>query len=57
LSSHFLIHFGRGQHVDTPRRGAVIRGGYALGPEMAAGWLWSTPTDLLRWAAAIDPSA
>ena len=34
--------------------GAVIRGGYALGPEMAAGWLWSTPTDLLRWAAAID---
>ena len=34
--------------------GTVIRGGYALGPEMAAGWLWSTPTDLLRWATAID---
>jgi CubicO group peptidase (beta-lactamase class C family) len=26
----------------------------SLGPEMAAGGLWTTPTDLVRWAMAID---
>lgn len=34
--------------------GNVIDGGWAIGPEMAAGWLWTTPSDLLRWAIAID---
>jgi CubicO group peptidase (beta-lactamase class C family) len=34
--------------------GAVVPGGAFTGPEMAAGWLWTTPTDLLRWAIAID---
>ncbi|MEA2488617.1 MAG: hypothetical protein QOH21_409 [Acidobacteriota bacterium] len=36
--------------------GKVIPGGWAIGPEMAAGWLWTTPTDLMRWAVAIDQS-
>ena len=35
---------------------SVIRGGWRIGPESAAGWLWSTPTDLMRWAIAIDAS-
>lgn len=34
--------------------GGVVPGGAFVGPEMAAGWLWTTPTDLLRWAIAID---
>ena len=35
---------------------SVIGGGWRIGPEFAAGWLWSTPTDLMRWAVAIDAS-
>lgn len=34
--------------------GRAIEGGWRIGPEMAAGWLWTTPADLLRWAIAID---
>jgi CubicO group peptidase (beta-lactamase class C family) len=36
--------------------GKVIPGGWAIGPEMAAGWLWTTAADLMRWAVAIDES-
>jgi CubicO group peptidase (beta-lactamase class C family) len=34
--------------------GNEIPGGWAIGPEMAAGWLWTTPSDLMRLAIAID---
>ena len=33
--------------------GAVIRGKWPIDPEMAAGGLWTTPTDLARWALEI----
>ncbi|MBV8516975.1 MAG: beta-lactamase family protein [Acidobacteria bacterium] len=36
--------------------GGVIPGGWAIGPEMAAGWLWTTAADLMKWAIAIDAS-
>lgn len=34
--------------------GAVVPGGWSIGPELAAAWLWTTPSDLMRWAVAID---
>jgi CubicO group peptidase (beta-lactamase class C family) len=34
--------------------GHPLQAGHSLGPEMAAGGLWTTPSDLLRWAMAID---
>jgi CubicO group peptidase (beta-lactamase class C family) len=34
--------------------GALIPGGWAIGPEMAAGWLWTSAADLVKWAIAID---
>lgn len=40
----------RGHDAD----GAVLPGGGSVYAEMAAGGLWTTPTDLLRWAIAID---
>ena len=33
--------------------GETIRGGWHVYPEMAAGGLWTTPSDLARWAIAI----
>jgi CubicO group peptidase (beta-lactamase class C family) len=33
--------------------GAIIRGKWPIHPEMAAGGLWTTPTDLARWALEI----
>jgi CubicO group peptidase (beta-lactamase class C family) len=36
-------------HVD----GSVVPGRYHVYPEMAAAGLWTTPTDLLKWAAEI----
>src|SRR5260370_11989408 len=33
--------------------GAVIKGKWPIHPEMAAGGLWTTPTDLARWALEI----
>jgi CubicO group peptidase (beta-lactamase class C family) len=33
--------------------GAVIRGKWPIHPEMAAGGLWTTPTDLANWALEI----
>ena len=33
--------------------GAVIKGKWPIQPEMAAGGLWTTPTDLARWALEI----
>jgi CubicO group peptidase (beta-lactamase class C family) len=33
--------------------GAVIRGKWPIHPEMAAGGLWTTPTDLAKWALEI----
>lgn len=35
------------------RAGAVLPGGWHVYPEMAAAGLWTTPTDLARWALAI----
>jgi len=33
--------------------GAVIKGKWPIHPEMAAGGLWTTPTELARWALEI----
>ncbi len=33
--------------------GAVIKGKWPIHPEMAAGGLWTTPTDLAKWALEI----
>ena len=33
--------------------GAVVKGKWHIQPEMAAGGLWTTPTDLAKWALAI----
>jgi CubicO group peptidase (beta-lactamase class C family) len=33
--------------------GQVIPGGWHIGPEMAAGWMWTSATDLMRWAIAV----
>jgi CubicO group peptidase (beta-lactamase class C family) len=33
--------------------GLVVKGKWPVQPEMAAGGLWSTPTDLAKWALAI----
>lgn len=33
--------------------GAVVTGKWPIQPEMAAGGLWTTPTDLAKWALAI----
>lgn len=33
--------------------GAVVKGKWPIQPEMAAGGLWTTPTDLAKWALAI----
>jgi CubicO group peptidase (beta-lactamase class C family) len=35
------------------RRGGVVPGGWHVYPEMAPAGLWTTPTDLARWALAI----
>jgi CubicO group peptidase (beta-lactamase class C family) len=34
--------------------GSVIKGQWPVHPEMAAGGLWTTPTELARWALAIS---
>ncbi len=36
--------------------GGVIRGKWPIQPEMAAAGLWTTPTDLAKWALAITKS-
>ncbi|HKS25712.1 MAG TPA: serine hydrolase domain-containing protein [Thermoanaerobaculia bacterium] len=33
--------------------GRMLPGGWHIGPEMAAGWMWTSATDLMRWAMAI----
>lgn len=33
--------------------GRMIPGGWHIGPEMAAGWMWTSAMDLMRWAIAI----
>ncbi len=33
--------------------GAVVKGRWAINPEMAAGGLWTTPTELAKWALEI----
>jgi CubicO group peptidase (beta-lactamase class C family) len=33
--------------------GAVVKGKWPIQPEMAAGGLWTTPTDLAQWALEI----
>jgi CubicO group peptidase (beta-lactamase class C family) len=33
--------------------GKELPGGWHSGPEMAAGWMWTTATDLMRWAIAV----
>jgi CubicO group peptidase (beta-lactamase class C family) len=35
------------------RAGAVVPGGWHVYPEMAPAGLWTTPTDLARWAVAV----
>ncbi len=44
---------GEAAHAHT-RSGAPLAGGWHVYPEMAAAGLWTTPSDLLRWALAID---
>jgi len=39
-----------GYHLD----GTPVRGGYGVYPEMAAAGLWTTPSDLARWALALS---
>jgi CubicO group peptidase (beta-lactamase class C family) len=34
-------------------KGAIIKGKWPIHPEMAAGGLWTTPTDLAKWALEI----
>ncbi len=36
--------------------GEVVKGKYRVHPEIGAGGLWTTPTDLCRWAIAIQKS-
>jgi CubicO group peptidase (beta-lactamase class C family) len=36
--------------------GEVVKGKYRVHPEIGAGGLWTTPTDLCRWAMAIQRS-
>jgi CubicO group peptidase (beta-lactamase class C family) len=38
------------------RGGEIIQGKYRVHPEIGAGGLWTTPTDLCRWAVAIQKS-
>jgi CubicO group peptidase (beta-lactamase class C family) len=45
-------HIAQGHNDD----GSVIPGGWRIGPEAAAGWMWTTATDLMRWAIGIDES-
>jgi len=40
--------------VGHKSNGEVVPGRYHVYPEMAAAGLWSTPTDLMRWALEID---
>jgi len=39
------------EQIDTP-----VPGGFHVYPEMAAAGLWTTPSDLARWAIALAPS-
>ena len=50
LPPELRLHAARGHGGD----GAVLPGGGSVYAEMAAGGLWTTPADLLRWAMAID---
>jgi CubicO group peptidase (beta-lactamase class C family) len=52
LPPAFAACAARGHDED----GRVLPGGWRIGPEMAAGWLWTTASDLVRWAVAIDRS-
>ena len=52
LSPQFRSRVAQGHN----RAGRVLEGGWRIGPEAAAGWMWSTPSDLMRWAIGIDES-
>ena len=52
LPSEFRSRVAEGHNGD----GEPIKGGWRIGPEAAAGWMWSTPTDLMRWAIGIAES-
>lgn len=49
LSGRFLDNVAEG-HL---KNGAKIKGGWHTYPELAAAGLWTTPSDLLRWAIAL----
>lgn len=42
--------------VAYDRRGVAVQGGFNIYPELAAAGLWTTPTDLAKWALAISAS-
>ncbi len=42
--------------VAYDRRGVAVQGGFKVYPELAAAGLWTTPTDLAKWALAISAS-
>lgn len=52
LPPAFRARAARGHEED----GSPTPGGWHIGPEMAAGWMWTTAADLMRWAMAIDAS-
>jgi CubicO group peptidase (beta-lactamase class C family) len=53
LPEHRWSQAARGHRVG----GAPVAGGWHVYPEMAAGGLWTTPSDLARFAAAVQRAA
>jgi CubicO group peptidase (beta-lactamase class C family) len=49
LPDAMRVRAARGHDED----GHAIPGGWRIGPEMAAGWMWTSAEDLMRWAIAI----
>lgn len=50
LPASWQARAARGHDSD----GRPYPGGWRIGPELAAGWLWTTPSDLCRWAIGIE---
>lgn len=50
LPARYAPHAATGHHID----GSVVRGGWHAYPEMAAAGLWTTASDLARFAMAVQ---